>query len=330
MKKNMAIAQLEDDVLTYLERTADIRELYYEQKLLSHIEGYDLENDLFAVTPWDIEQVALNTGAGDSTEVVNVLEKYRDFFKVEETGDGLTVVKLISDAFPEKLKRGVPERSKSKSITVEDAFKWYLYHKIREQSGNGTMLVNIRDGIFSIKNELFLPDDFVPRVMMEMVEGSKMVDVVQTWRNLQPSNQGNAIFLYGKHDKGKFLEPDSLFFNSSPEGAVPDMLPELGEKISASFLKFQGTREYEDFIFSRIMRNVIFNVETKDKRELKKPLFDSGKLKILEKRGIAVIRDGSGIVPDGVSIEELKSARAEAEKSAGKVSDIWMGSHIGL
>ena len=316
------------NILIYLKNTFKIRDFSEEAKLQGFIEGYDREKDEFMITPWDVEQIALNTGAGDSKTVLNVVSDYADFFRVEEISGNMKVVKASVDEFPDKTLEDDAESGKLESLTVADSFKWYLYYKIRLLSEEGNRPVKISDGVFSIKNELFLPDDFVPKVMMEMVEGSKVVDVKETVKGLQPSGQSNAIFVLGKHDSGRFLEPHLFYYNGGVKGRVPENQERLGAKIASSFAEFQKTTEYENFLLSRVMRNVIFTVGTKKKRELGKPLFDIGKLKLLEKKGIVNLEGNTGVVPDSLQIDQLNQIKSEAEKSAEKVSDLWMSDSI--
>lgn len=318
------------DIMTYLKQTYKIREISEDTKLQGFIDGYDREGARFTVAPWDLEQIVLNTEADDSHMVRESILEAPDLLAVEDIPGNVAVARTVSDVFGQDVNNENDGAINPDSILVEDAFKWYLYHKIMILSQNGTKPVGISDGVFAIKNELFLPDDFIPSVMMEMVEGSKVVDVMETVKNIQPTGQKNAIFILAKHDSGKFLEPHWFYYNSSISGVVPEGLEKLGGKISESFAEFQNTSEYEDFLFSRIMRNVIFTVETKKKRELGKPLFDPGKLRLLEKRGVVKLDNNVGTVIESISIEQLKKMKSEAELGAGKVSDLWMSSTIPL
>ncbi len=316
-----------DKVVRYLLGTEKVSRLAEKSALLSNIDGYTKDRK-FLVTPWDLSQVCLNTGLAVSEARDVVLSKPDDFF-LESAPEEMEVIRSKKELgnFREHASRSV---EKCSSITVLDCFKWYLYHKIKELSQDGSKLVSIRDGIFAIKNELFLPDDFVPKVMMEMVEGSKLVDVQETRDGIQPSSDDDAIYLYGLHDKGKFLEPQSFYFNPSPSGEVPEDLGKLGEKLSKSFSDFQKTDAYENFLFSRIMRNVIFTVERKHNTEFKKPLFDSSKLMILAKNGIASVEGELGTLTEGLSVDDLERKKKEAENAASNVADLWMESRINL
>lgn len=317
-------------IVEYLSGTIRIRDYSEKKRIIAHLDGYDQDKAEFTVTPWDICQIAINSGDGEVEEVRAFLLEQKDYFTFERNADGLEVLKTKGEGTPEILSIDVRDSHENVSFTVEDAFKWYLYHKIQVLSENGTKPVGISDGIFAIKNELFLPDDFVPPVMMEMVEGSKMVDVSNAVVNIQPTGRKNAIFILGKHDHGKFLEPDSFYANPNIKSGMPEDIANLGKLILKSFEELQQTDEYKKFLLSRVMRNVIFTVETKGKRELGKPMFDPGKLKILEMNGLVTVSNGKGTVPDDMSVEDLKKVRGEAEKAAENVSRNWMKSEIKL
>lgn len=309
-------------IADYLKGTYRVRGTRDQAKLLSHIEGYP-DDAKFTVSPWELYQIALNTEAE-----IQQIDKYakKNGFDIEQLPDGDRLISSSAGVVPEK--NGGTRNAEE--ITVLDAFKWYLYHKVQNLSENGGKIVGIGDGVFAIKNELFLPDDFVPKVMMEMVEGSKLVDIPETQRSIQPSGQQAAIYIFGKHDNGKFLEPHAFYFNLHVSGPVPGNLGSLGEKILRSFEEYQKSEPYENFLFSRVMRNVIFNVETKHKREFAKPLFDRGKLLLLQKKGIADVHEDIGVLSDGLTVEKLKHIKREAEDKAGSVSDMWMQSKIKL
>ncbi len=319
-----------NEVMDYLIQTFRIRGVSERTKLQGFIEGYDRDVDEFVVSPWDVEQVALNTAVSDSKMVREAVSKFPEILAIEDSPGKISVIKASSEDLAEYGHEATDNNGSPQSITVGDAFKWYLYHKIEVLSNSGDKPVGISDGVFAIKNELFLPDDFVPRAMMEMVEGSKVVDVIETLKNLQPSGQSNVIYMFAKHHDGEHLEPHWFYYRPHLSGKVPQSLDKLGEKIASSFADFQKTNEYENFLFSRVMRNVIFTVETKKKRTLGKPLFDPGKLKLLERKGIVILDGNVGAVPENISIDQLKQMKAEAEESAGKVSDIWMSSMITL
>lgn len=305
-------------IADYLKGTYRIREIRDEARLLSHIEGYPGDAK-FIVSPWELNQIALNTG-----EDIQKIEKFaaENGFSVDTLPDGNRAIATSAIVTSEER----TNTTNAESITVLDAFKWYLYHKVQKLSESGGKMVGVSDGVFAIKNELFLPDDFVPKVMMEMVEGSKLVDIPETRDAIQPSSDPSAIYIFGKHDNGKFLEPHAFYFNIDLSGPVPEKLGSLGENILHSFEQFQKSEPYENFLFSRVMRNVIFSVETKHKKEFSKPLFDPGKLSLLEKKGIAVVREGTGFLKEGLTAEQLKQIKHEAEEKAGSVSEMWMQS----
>lgn len=325
----MSKEDLYERVISYLTGTYSIKDYSEKKKIIAHVEGYDAPGKEFIVSPWDIWQIAINSGAEDLEEVRAVLLDLKDSFSLERNADNFEILKLTAGRIPDTHQVSGSNEQKESSYTVEDAFKWYMHYKVQLLSENGSKPVAISDGVFAIKNELFLPDDFVPPVMMEMVEGSKLVDVKKVAMEIQPSGQKNAIFVLGKHDNGKFIEPDSFYANPNA-GNVPPNPADLGNKILKSFERLQQTDEYRKFLLSRVMRNVIFTVETKKKRELGKPMFDQGKLEILEKNGLVTISDGKGTVPDDMTVEKLKKVKSDAEVAASNVSTNWMNSAIEL
>ncbi len=318
MKSEASLSRIND----YLAGTWDIRDSPEDVKLLAHIEGYS-EEKRFTVSPWDLVQISINTG-----EAVSDIEEFvlnAPDLTLESGASGTKVVRSNGERPSSSQPVAAPSLG---GLTVLDAFKWYLFHKIRKLSDDGRKTVLLSDGVFAIKNELFLPDDFIPKQMMEMVEGSKRVDIRDTRRQLQPKGHDNAIFLYAKHDGGELLEPHSFYFNPLVVESAPTGVENLGEKLLKSFTEFQKSRKYEDFLFSRVMRNVIFTVETKKKTEFGKPLFDSSKLSLLGMRGVAEVSGNTGKLKDGLSVADLKRMKAEAEESASNVSESWMASPL--
>lgn len=325
----MSTEKLGADIESYLNGTLKIKDYSASKKLISYIEGRSGDEE-YQVVPWDIHQIALNVRAGDVDEVRQFFRSRGETFGIISDAKGVEKVKLKDEKAFSNSDGKSSNRKPAGTVTVLDAFKWYLYHKVDLLSENGSKTVGISDGVFAIKNELFLPDDFVPPVMMKMVEGSEIVDITKAVENIQPSGQSSALYMFGKHDGGDFLEPDSFYANPCINGEVPVGMENLGKRILESFTELQNTDNYRKFLLSRIMRNVIFTVETKKKRELKKPMFDMGKLKILEASGIVEISGDTGTVPESITAEDLKNIKAQAEKDAANVSDDWMKSTMDL
>lgn len=325
----MTEENLENKIMLYLAGTVKVRGYTEKVTLTSHFEGFS-ERDVFVVTPWDVEQIALNTGAKTGDDVLKIVEQHNDDFAIDDNGDGLHTVRLIPEVFHESPAEENKLTNITGDVTVEDGFKWYLFHKIRLLSKADSRPVTVGDGIFAIKNELFLPDDFMPRVMMRMVEGRERVDVHESRKKLQPSGNVDAIYLLGKHNYGKFLEPHSLYFNEYVSPPFKTSLGELGDRISKAFTEFQKSERYENFLFSRIMRNVIFTVDSKKKRELGRPLFDAKKLELLEKKGVIRLQDEKGIIPEDVTVDSLKKLKAASEHDSDGVSSTWMSDSLHL
>lgn len=316
----MDTKSLQVKVFSYLSGTFRIRNQFESARLISQVSGY--EDREFVVAPWDLEQIALNTEARSTGEVREIIQSAAEYFIISERS-GIAFVELKGDGFPPDIAGNLETHEDAEELSVQDAFKWYMYHKIQLLSEAGSKMVGVSDAVFAIKNELFLPDDFVPHEIMEMVEGSTLVSPADARSRVQPSTHDSAVYLFAKHDSGKMIEPHALYINANPGGSIPPGRDKLGGKILAAFGEFQKTGEYENFMFSRVMRNVLFTVETKKKRKLGKPLFDSSKLSLLEKKGVVEMAEGEGTIPDGITVEDLREMKRKSEESAAMVSESW-------
>jgi hypothetical protein len=75
---------------------------------------------------------------------------------------------------------------------------------------------------------------------------------------------------------------------------------------------------------TRILKSVIFNMETKGTRELRKPLFDSGKIKLLMDENLVNESDGKFFLRESVSATNLESLRNRYLDLSSKLSSEWM------
>ena len=85
---------------------------------------------------------------------------------------------------------------------------------------------------------------------------------------------------------------------------------------------------YKSFILGRSFRSIIFNLERKKNREIRKPLFNSESINSLLEIDMIEERDGSYFLKDEIDISKLKTMSSDYEKRNHEIADKWKNAMI--
>ena len=336
---------IRNEILRYLENTFTVKDA--TEIAMENIENYDgSTSDVpFTVNPWGTSQIILNCREAREKDIYGIVDEYPDFFGIREESleyesgsddfpvteeSRETVLFSRSGTFPDEKLKQAPDPDTSR-LTVKQAFNWYLYHTIVRLSENGTKTVGIKDAVFSLKNELFLPDDFVPPALMRIAEGSEHVSVQITVDEIQPSEGPRLIYLLARCNQNGCFAPHSFY--ADPLGGNAGKyftFDRIRNLLKSAFNDLQGSTEFEAFNLSRILRSVVYTIEVKKSRELKKPMFDQAKINMLENKGIARKINGTAIVSDDVSLGRIKETMKEAVDRSSILAHNWLNSLLDL
>lgn len=340
-EKTNKLDVIRNDILRYLESTLKVKDLIAIS--ICGIENYDgsvTEVPLFT-SPWGMSQIILNCKESREQDISGISSQFPRHFGVREekleykvNSDGFLeteestekVITLSADGFPEEA--AAPDIN-ADSITVKQAFNWYLYHIIKMLSEGGEKVVSIPDAVFALKNDLFLPDDFMPPALMRMVEGNEYVNVQITVDEIQPANGMRLIYLFAKCNQKGCFAPHSFYFDDldgNPEKRFS--FDRIKDTLQKSFEKLQSSTGYEDFTFSRLLRSVLYALEARKTRELGKPMFDESKIEILENRGLVKNVGGKAYVLEDFDVSGIKRLMKESEEKVSILAENWLKSQI--
>ena len=212
-------------------------------------------------------------------------------------------------------------------ISRSDLIKLALYLVILEKHDTSCR-VKADDAIFTIKNAASIPDDFMPTAFMEMVEGRKISDYFRVFRDLQPSFS-TCLFPLLKMGESGPISVDSLVTVKGMISLNKDIQSSsLIQRIASEFNSFKESELYKSFILGRSFRSIIFNLERKKNREIRKPLFNSESINSLLEIDMIEERDGSYFLKDEIDISKLKTMSSDYEKRNHEIADKWKNAMI--
>jgi len=313
-------------ILRYLHDTIDIR---YKQKFFRPLNGGDSENQL-CIIPWSLDAVSINTqiepdNLRDLIQYLGFLEidherRYgMDFELIKLSGGGNTLPSFEREIF-----------EFPRNLAVSSAINTYIYGYLMKRIDEEKTIIPIEDAIFSLKNTILIPDDFIPDYIMSSVEGGDPINTSTVFREIQPFAGQAYIYIFPeftgeRNSRIRFLYPSTLGWNDS----IPSLDTFLS-LIGDSFRKLQEDPDYRSFELSRCLKDVIYSVEIKHTRMLNPPLFSSDKIALLKTVDILENSDKGEMLKKSISLDELRSMRDELKNNVMKLSRSWLQRTIDL
>ncbi len=279
--------------------------------------------------PWSVQSISFNTGIPEN----EVMEELEDI-------SGAKVENLkVGDISVQALKMGESlgvqahsflETFEVSKISVSEAMNLHMFQFALGRVEENDRPVKIEEAIFDLKNSVFLPDDFMPSHIMGMVEG----DISMTAEELASfySLRGDIKLLYLFYEqkanttgRARFVYPAMVRFKPELPGNE-----DIRKKLSESFAGLRTNEKYLAFENSRLLKSAIYNLESKNTRELKRPVFDPRKIGILESLGVAERSSGSAKIKDNISLDQLKDMFSTLKHVGEDLAREWLSSSISL
>ncbi|MCW6169151.1 MAG: hypothetical protein LVQ96_05775 [Thermoplasmatales archaeon] len=316
--------EINETILRYLYDTWSIR---YRQKLFKPFSSID-DTESQTIIPWSLPIISANINVNDSY-IQEIVEKQR-YLQIDHEkryGQDFDLVKLKGgrSSLPQvedKVIR-IPDE-----VSVNSLVNLYVYLFLVDAINKDDKLVSIEDAVFSLKNTLMIPDDFIPPQLMLNVEGEVHLDVNEMAKDIQPFPSLRLIYVYPEFvnkvpNRIRFLYPSrSYSFENQPT------LTQLLSWIGDSFEKVKLHEEFSAFEESRYLKDVIYTIEVKHTRELFSPLFGPDKISKLESLGIINNSETSPAVRDEVDVNFLRLLRDTLKKKAEHLRDYWLSSTL--
>ncbi len=281
------------------------------------------------LAPWSISSISINTGFSEDA-VLEELEEIPDA-KVEPiVKDGVQLMVLRMRESLGVQAHASHDSHDIKTMMVKDAMNLHLYQFSIEKVAQNDRPVKIEEAIFDLKNNAFLPDDFMPEHMMGMVEGDLAMSTEGIHRAFLLNSDVRILYLF--HElKGNSAGRVRFIYPAKANFSVP--IPENGrirEILAASFSGLRENEKYKDFENSRLLKTVLYNLETKNSRELKRPAFDPRKIRILETLGLVEKTGDAAMIRDSVSAGQLKTNYNMMKKHGEELANEWLHSKVDL
>lgn len=279
------------------------------------------------LAPWSLDSISLNTGSSPDEVRSTLAREGIGSFRAFGTGSGSPEI-LVSDDYDPEYGQGRKNVTFSSEISVSTLMNLYIYGYVLEKTAKKEYPVKIEDALFDLKNSVFLPDDFMPQYLLGTVEGESETSTSDVLKSIQPFEGTTSLYVYPEHSETgngriRFVYPA----RSEGISSIPSN-DRLRSLLSDSFNGVRNTREFADFENSRLIKNVIYVISQKNTRELKRPLFDSRKIAILDTMGLVENSGTSVAVKDGVFVEDLEKLYARQKQVGHLLASRWLNSSI--
>ncbi|MCL4480969.1 MAG: hypothetical protein M1113_05755 [Candidatus Thermoplasmatota archaeon] len=318
---------IENDVkiARYLQDTMIIKEAEFLAEL-----SHGAKGKTYLITPWETSQIIQNLEDISISELEGFLSRNGDILAEIHINNGEHAVRLQTKAdLADCHINEEPPIAVNAEIRIKDAFGLLLYKKIVSLSKDGSNWVRKEDAIFGIKNSLMLPDDFIPQSWMAIVENNEPIESDRVIEDIQRVLGRKWIFVFSSYEDDKAILP--YFFYSRKGVGLPEVTEErLMSILTSEFEALRNSPEFRIFILTRILKSVIFNLETKGTRELRKPLFDNVKIQLLMDENLVSEIDGKFFIRESVSLTNLESLRNRYLDLSSKLSSEWMNRIVHL
>lgn len=317
----------ENVVVRYLKDTYEIR------NVLEKFNPLDPDEDgvmVSTLAPWSLDSISINTGL-DHGRIMEIIGTSSGLSLKREDPDLDLVVESSSGTFSPPASEGSPSITTDHSISVSRAMNLHILQFISEQARENKHPVKFEDALFNLKNSVFLPDDFMPEHLMGNVEGELGLNLEQVREELQIVPHYNSIYVFPeKKQRGygriRYLYPS---WSQIPKRVLSN--EKLTEIIRKSFEVMQAeNNSYRDFENGRLIKSVIFNMEQKKTRELKRPVFDPRKVGILESMGLVDRITEVPQIKEEVSVGKLYELYSDSKEKGHTLSRTWLKSTVEL
>ena len=313
----------EESIARYLADTYSIREI---TKAFEPLNPEEAGASRSILAPWSLHSISGNTGA-TIDQIREFLDGNGSFSVAETEVDGIKFKIAKAKGNPAGTSGGTSLEAGT-HLSVSQLMNLHVLQYVNSRVSDEDAPVKIEDAIFDLKNTVFLPDDFMPEHLMGMVEGDANFTLEEIRENYAVKEGITSLYFYQEQKNDgqgriRFLYPSkSGAINGAPGNE------KIRELISGSFSSIQTEKSYIDFVNSRLIKTIIFNMEQKGNRELKSPIFNPGKIKILEDMGLVERSDEKAFIKQSVSVDRLKEIYSKAKADGQELAEAWLSSKV--
>ncbi len=184
------------------------------------------------------------------------------------------------------------------------------------------------EAIFEIKNEVGIPDDFMPEHLMSLVESKGKPDFGKISREIQFKPPYRNLYLLGAETSGgiefiQYLVPARGF----DFGDIPG-IQAMKDALRKSYSNLEKEPCYSSLVRSRTLKTVLFTLEKRNTRKLPPQLRNPEALELLSGMGIIDLTGGSPSIKESITPEQILEFRRNSEDEVRRCALKWLSSPL--
>ena len=297
----------------------------------------DNRKEIYVIDPFSVRNICLNTGL-DADDMEYALSASGFAGKIASTeirrsDDGIDY-SIAYDRYeiiqaPEAMQPmhyrvdNVPEQTS----TMIDMLVHLISRRNLAVSGR---LSTTDEAIFEIKNEVEIPDDFMPEHLMSLVEAKGLPDFGGISRDIQISWPRRNLFMVGGEGANGIEFIQYLVPAQEIEYSVSYSIESLKLALKRSYAELENESCYSSLIKSRVLRTAQFNLKRRNSRKLPPQLRNRDALSILESLGILDLDGETPAISSSVTPDSLLQLKSEAEVDVKACAEKWLSGSLRL
>jgi len=290
------------------------------------LNGENIIKHSVTVSPWSIDQIALSIGCSKD-ELFKLISKSKMIKITDKVFENETFTVLESD---DEINLDV--LVKPVSIFMEDMdihllirlLVWMNTRRICDQTGE---MPSLSDSILTVKNELMIPDDFMPGYMMQLVESGTTGMNAEKVNDIQ--GKDDLLYVICGFDQDRIAYPVSIIPSACFSiGNQLDQYEKFMNKVKELFSETSKTREFQNLTVSRTLRALIYQLEKNKRRELSGYLWKGEKMTILKSLDLVDESEGKPILKSDVDLKKLTTLASIYRTETEKLSTKWLKTKV--
>ncbi|MGC8505835.1 MAG: hypothetical protein ACP5NK_03905 [Thermoplasmata archaeon] len=277
--------------------------------------------------PYSLENLRMNGGPSDIEFLTDKLKEFGIRITASVSGFNLDFNNMDTIAEP-RIKHHEKHIKLTGRIGIEDSFRLLLDMIVRDDFEVHKMPVRTDEAIFAIKNGAEIPDDFMPKYMMDLIEPAQIPDFICVCRELQISKECRNLFLINCSQNGATGSVSYLVPSSQ---CVPDSDLDRGsilEGLKKSFRNLEQSEDYVPFTVSRNLRTVMYNLKSRNSRKLPRQISTGTAIEQLKSLNILNLSDSEWVLGDHITLEILEQMKSKYDAMIGETAAKWLQSEL--
>lgn len=323
MKKNDTETRLND----YLESTIRWKDTLKDLEIPVLASGEILMKTL-QVSPWSLLQLDISTGV-EMNDLSNFI-KTRKGLRIIEKGVEKRTVKVLETK--EDINFGSNKSLLADMANHNDVhglIRILVWISARRSSKKTGDFPTLSDSILTVKNEMMIPDDFMPAYMMNLVESG--VETLTDGLISAILDRDNLLFLICGFDSEGNAYPVSIIPSMSYScDSENELYTKITGRLKEVFAEMSSSKEFESLTIGRTIRALIYQLEKNKKRDLSGFIWRGEKIKILRSLDLVDDLEGKPFLKQSVDSIELGHIYADYRSKTEELSSKWLSTKISM